>query len=161
MDWYISRKGQTIGPYRWEELQELARSGQIDPSDPVKSDQMSQWVTASDLPGFLPSSAGAGGAAPAGEVTRQAVTKQGNSWKIPLIIGGTAAGLALVGLLIFFFTSLLSPTAEEAPSPSRVDNNTAAADPGEEQPVPAETQPAFDEALLSGFLQIKGIASVG
>lgn len=35
--WYLSRQGQRYGPYSWEQLSELTRSGQVVPQDLIWS----------------------------------------------------------------------------------------------------------------------------
>jgi hypothetical protein len=57
-DWHLSRGGQTYGPYTWAQLRELARQGQVAPTDLVWTSGWPEWVPAARGPGPLAPLAG-------------------------------------------------------------------------------------------------------
>ena len=59
--WFYSRGAQQLGPVSFEDLQRLAASGQLQPSDMVWTEGMANWSPASAVANLLP----AGGAMPA------------------------------------------------------------------------------------------------
>jgi hypothetical protein len=66
MLYQISRNGQLYGPYTLEDLQRYLASGNIQPTDLVKSDEMTQWIPVSQLLGGAQAAAPVwGDAAPA------------------------------------------------------------------------------------------------
>jgi len=58
--WYVRRGDNSEGPYSLSDLNDLARSGVIKNEDLVRSDQMTDWVKAADLPGLAFPAAAAG-----------------------------------------------------------------------------------------------------
>jgi hypothetical protein len=60
--WYYTRGGQQSGPVSFQQLQQLAGSGQIAAGDLVWQEGMANWSAASTIPGLM---AGGGGAAAA------------------------------------------------------------------------------------------------
>jgi uncharacterized RDD family membrane protein YckC len=65
-DWYYARNGQQQGPVTLETLQQLARTGQLDPSaDLVWNASMTDWIPAGQAAGVFVAEAPAG-AAPGG-----------------------------------------------------------------------------------------------
>ncbi len=53
MDWYYAEQGQQRGPVAFEELQALAASGRLRPSDLVWREGLPEWVPASTQPGLF------------------------------------------------------------------------------------------------------------
>ncbi len=51
MQYHVSRKGQTYGPYTLEDLQRYVASGNILPTDLAKSDEMSDWLPVAQILG--------------------------------------------------------------------------------------------------------------
>lgn len=49
MHYHVSRGGQTYGPYTLADLERYIASGNILPTDMVKSDEMPEWVPVSDV----------------------------------------------------------------------------------------------------------------
>ena len=49
MHYQLSRNGQTYGPYTFEDLQRYLASGNVQPGDMVKSDEMPEWITVAQL----------------------------------------------------------------------------------------------------------------
>jgi len=56
-EWYYTKDGQKYGPLSAAELKELARSGQLAPTDMVWKAGMAEWKVASSVKGLLPASA--------------------------------------------------------------------------------------------------------
>jgi len=52
--WYYSKNGQRQGPVSSEQLRQLAASGQLQPSDSVWKEGMSQWTEAQRMKGLFP-----------------------------------------------------------------------------------------------------------
>jgi hypothetical protein len=52
--WYYTRARQPVGPVTFDELKELARSGQLLPSDRVWREGMDQWAAARSVEGLFP-----------------------------------------------------------------------------------------------------------
>ena len=50
--WYIARGKQKVGPHTYEEMRQMAASGQLLPSDMVLNEGSRQWVHAGDVPGL-------------------------------------------------------------------------------------------------------------
>ena len=53
-EWFYSKGGQQLGPVPFEQLKQLAASGQLQPSDLVWKDGMSQWVESRKVKGVFP-----------------------------------------------------------------------------------------------------------
>ena len=53
-EWYYAKGDRQIGPVSFEELQELAKSGSLEPRDQVWAKPMKDWQTASTVPGIFP-----------------------------------------------------------------------------------------------------------
>jgi hypothetical protein len=51
-EWYVYQDEQQHGPYTWEELWELARSGAVQPDDHVWTEGMGDWKPAGQIPGL-------------------------------------------------------------------------------------------------------------
>lgn len=49
MHFQISRNGQLYGPYTFEDLQRYLASGNVQPTDLVKSEEMAEWITVAQL----------------------------------------------------------------------------------------------------------------
>src|SRR5881394_2477763 len=47
--WYYAKSGQQLGPVTGEQLQQLARSGQLARGDLVWTDGMAEWLPASSI----------------------------------------------------------------------------------------------------------------
>jgi hypothetical protein len=60
--WFLSRGGQTVGPYPFQQLQQWAAARQLAPEDVVWQDGMPSWVPAGSLPGLFPAVASPGAA---------------------------------------------------------------------------------------------------
>lgn len=52
--WYISRGGQSFGPFGAEKLQAMARAGELAPNDMVVVAGGAQWIAAASVPGLFP-----------------------------------------------------------------------------------------------------------
>tara|TARA_R110002096_G_scaffold82164_2_gene191130 strand:+ start:859 stop:1380 length:522 start_codon:yes stop_codon:yes gene_type:complete len=52
MDWYYASNGQQQGPVSQDQLKELAKGGQVQGSDLVWNEGMTDWVPLSTLPEF-------------------------------------------------------------------------------------------------------------
>lgn len=50
--WYYARDGQQAGPVSSQQLQQLAASGKLKPSDPVWREGMTSWSPASGVAGL-------------------------------------------------------------------------------------------------------------
>ena len=59
--WYYAKGSQQAGPVGFEQLVELARTGQVGPTDLVWRDGMPNWEPAGQVPGLLAEPAGAYG----------------------------------------------------------------------------------------------------
>jgi hypothetical protein len=55
--WYYAQNGQQAGPVSASQLQQLARSGQIQASDLVWKEGLPQWVQAKAIKGLFPAQA--------------------------------------------------------------------------------------------------------
>ncbi len=53
-EWFFSKGGQQLGPVSSEQLKQLAASDQLQPSDLVWKDGMSQWIEARKVKGVFP-----------------------------------------------------------------------------------------------------------
>lgn len=53
-EWYYSRGGERTGPVSGAELKQLAASGELDPSDEVRREGMSEWLPARQVKGLFP-----------------------------------------------------------------------------------------------------------
>src|SRR5947208_1580876 len=53
VNWYHSKNGAPVGPIPFEQLQQLARNGQLQPSELVWSEAMPNWVAAETVPGLI------------------------------------------------------------------------------------------------------------
>lgn len=51
--WYFSRNGQNSGPYSSAQLQQLAATGQLSPTDLVWKEGMQQWLPATSIKGLF------------------------------------------------------------------------------------------------------------
>ncbi len=56
-EWFFSKGGQQLGPVSSEQLKQLAASDQLQPSDLVWKDGMSQWIEARKITGLFPTRA--------------------------------------------------------------------------------------------------------
>jgi hypothetical protein len=56
-EWFYTTNKQQMGPVSWDELQQLASSGLLKPSDLVWSEGMAEWVKAVRQNGLFPDSA--------------------------------------------------------------------------------------------------------
>lgn len=56
-DWYLQKNGQNVGPLSWEQLRELARAGDLAPSDCVWTADQTAVMMASSVKGLFPSQA--------------------------------------------------------------------------------------------------------
>src|SRR5262249_50638284 len=61
--WFLSRGGQTVGPYPFDQLRQWAAARQIAPEDVMWQDGMPAWVAAGTVPGLFPATASPGAAA--------------------------------------------------------------------------------------------------
>jgi len=52
--WFYVRDKKRIGPVSWEQLQQLARGGQLAPTDMVLQEGSPRWQTVAELSGLLP-----------------------------------------------------------------------------------------------------------
>lgn len=52
-EWYVSREGERLGPYQWEQLVNFAKMGQLLPTDQVWHPGNQQWFPAGGLPGLF------------------------------------------------------------------------------------------------------------
>lgn len=55
--WYFKKNGVSHGPIDSTQLRQLAETGQLEPNDPVRRDDMQSWATAGKIKGLFPSSA--------------------------------------------------------------------------------------------------------
>jgi uncharacterized RDD family membrane protein YckC len=78
-NWYFTQGGQQVGPVEFGQLQQMAASGQVGPSDLVWCEGMPSWVGASTIPGLSP------GAQPGGPIPSMGYTAPAN---IPGAPGG-------------------------------------------------------------------------
>ncbi len=51
--WFMHRDGETYGPYNWEQLMEYVGQGRISRQDLVRSEEMKDWVQASQVSGLF------------------------------------------------------------------------------------------------------------
>lgn len=136
--WLLKRQKTKYGPYTLEELKQYASEGRLSPEDLLKSDDMSRWIKAADLPELsqaltykIPPQT-SGGIQPGELDSPTSEPKpQKNSLKKAALIVGAILGLALIGLAVFvatayFMTPVLDseqaeePTIEEEPMPEQV-----------------------------------------
>ena len=52
MNFWVQQRGEILGPFDWEELQQMAAARKVRPDDKVSTDQH-QWVIASRVPGLM------------------------------------------------------------------------------------------------------------
>ena len=52
--YYLSRDGQSLGPYTWESLTGFAANGQVAPDDVLWGPGLDRWTPAIAIPGLLP-----------------------------------------------------------------------------------------------------------
>lgn len=64
--WKVQLAGMELGPMSWDELQQMVQTGQAQPSDPVRAEEMSDW---------LPYSAVAAGPKPVSELSAEPVAE--------------------------------------------------------------------------------------
>ncbi len=104
-EWYVYTKDQQQGPYTWEQLWEQARSGVLQPSDQVWTEELSGWTRADQVPGLtsVPPSAetppppppigvdaGPPTAAPGPQVAQGLARGRGSTWKVVAALAGAA-----------------------------------------------------------------------
>lgn len=53
-EWHVHKDGQTLGPYTWEELQTQAESGEINRTDMIWKEGMSEWNPADQVQDLFP-----------------------------------------------------------------------------------------------------------
>lgn len=53
--WYLSRDGQSFGPYSWDEVVSFSKTGHLKPQDQLWSSVNNQWVQANQISGLFPS----------------------------------------------------------------------------------------------------------
>ena len=53
--WYCETDGGSLGPLAASELKELARSGELKPTDRVRKEGMTSWATAAQVKGLFAS----------------------------------------------------------------------------------------------------------
>jgi hypothetical protein len=53
-DWYFQSLGHVLGPCSYDRLIEMARSGELHPSDPIRPGADSEWQAAGTMPGLFP-----------------------------------------------------------------------------------------------------------
>ncbi len=58
--WFYARDKQRVGPMSFQQMQHLAATGQLMPSDMVHRDGLAKWVAAGSLPGLFPVTTSAG-----------------------------------------------------------------------------------------------------
>ncbi len=83
-DWYFTRQGQQQGPVSRESLEQLALTGQLQPTDHVWCEGMSGWQTAGTVPGLFAPGQGPADTPPAGPTTPTTVSA-------PMATAGAAA----------------------------------------------------------------------
>jgi len=52
--WYYRRHGRSHGPFSPKEFKQLAASGQIQPTDEIRKDDMPNWVPGTKIEGLFP-----------------------------------------------------------------------------------------------------------
>ena len=126
MQWYYTSGGQQFGPVEESVLSQMARDGQLKPTDLVWNSSMGgQWVAASSIPGLFPAGPmlvserrepGTAGKTPNRDLMRQARESLKGNWGLAVgamfvyqLILGAAQGIQLViggpmmlGLTILF-----------------------------------------------------------
>ncbi len=51
--WYLSRDGQSFGPYTWNEIVSFSQSGNLQPQDQLWNPATDQWTQADQVPGLF------------------------------------------------------------------------------------------------------------
>jgi len=118
-EWFHAHNGQQAGPLSFSQLQELARSGQLQATDQIWQEGTPAWVAAERVPGLLPraSSPQAAPAPPlAPVIARLPVTLHdlGRLFRIAQIVcWGICLAVLLVGGLLFLMTLAGSESAPQ------------------------------------------------
>ncbi len=113
-NWFLQREGSSYGPFSWEQFMEYAREGRMTKDDLVKSEQMTQWVKAADVPGLFIS---APPSPPPGAAARQPADSAEMKYAgvgirlVALIIDGVL--FFLLGFVIALFTGDATGTGYE------------------------------------------------
>ncbi len=53
--WYLSRDGQSFGPYSWDEIVSFSKTGHLKPQDQLWNPMNNQWMQADQISGLFPS----------------------------------------------------------------------------------------------------------
>jgi hypothetical protein len=53
--WYLSRDGQSFGPYTWNEIVSFSKTGHLKSHDQLWSSVNNQWIQADQISGLFPS----------------------------------------------------------------------------------------------------------
>ena len=171
-EWYVYRDEQQEGPYIWEQLWELARSGALQPTDHVWTEGMGDWTLVGQVPGLagIPASAvvpppppplGAearpASLPPARTVAQQAPPARKRTGRlipalaaVVLVIGGCGTATILFlrdrGLLAFpAAVPVLSPTATVVSDLDETEEATQEAVIITEEPIREPTEQAIAE----------------
>jgi hypothetical protein len=127
-EWFYLKNGQNVGPFTQDQLRQLARQGQLLPTDLVWKNGMPSWSPASSIPGLLPSApppqapAAEEPAAPSLDRNYEQILKQGSremlaelgqAWRrlsmgarLAIILGGV---LLLILIVIWIVVSSRAP----------------------------------------------------
>ncbi len=152
--WHMQRQGDEYGPYSWEELQQHALAGSIISSDLVKSDEMFQWVPASEVPGLIPNVSAKAPAPPmAGFSTEPPAKKKKSPLKIFAIIGGSIVGLAVLGFIVLVIIGIFLAEEEEF-AVSKINTASGVTDEG----LPVGIQDTFESDVKEIYvtMEVKG-----
>src|SRR5262245_52511717 len=77
--WYYEHEGRSGGPVTVSQLQTLAASGELLPTDKVRKDDMTKWVKARAVKGLFPPPESEGGDALTGPTTDEGEIETGAS----------------------------------------------------------------------------------
>ena len=89
MTYYISRNGETSGPYSLIDLQRYVASGEISPGDLARGEGMPNWVAVSQIL----SGAGAGSPQGSGPIPASAYPPPNLHWGLVLLFGMVTCGV--------------------------------------------------------------------
>lgn len=117
MQYQVSRNGQMYGPYTLEDLQRYVASGHILNTDLAKSEEMTEWLSVSQIlgtssPGFAP------GYSPSTAYVQPAVGTYQDApnlnWGLELLLGFLTCGLFVVvwNLVIASWAKRIEPTSK-------------------------------------------------
>lgn len=157
--WYIKRAPKNQGPFTLEQLQALAASGKLAPTDGIACKGMKKWVKARSVAGIFPSQAeevvaeavveekaidAVAVESPAAEIAAPPVVPAKSS-AAPWILAGVAGGVLLLGcsgLLCAGLAVFIGQSDESESTASFDSSDVFAASDIAGQPLVSESQPA-------------------